>query len=312
MKKTMYRLSEYRITDYENGLLWWETHHGFAMQRSGKCFLYNDLLIIGPCSHEEHGYLKGEFLDQLKTLPAWNKTKYYCLSVELLDVTTGRSLSEDFFERMVGLVTIKRAGAEAFQDEGPGTFRLDKYQITVDANGRLSWHGYGGKNRVAGGQCIIQSGVLFIGPKEYDKGGQSKQEFLTIIGGLLQWDRTEIWCRSLAFWACQPQLQRKWPRAAKRNRDTWGDRAYHEKPTAVHSHRQERPFKRLLPLGFKFQKPSWHLPRGIKIGVMYVIRLVTTGLLLGLILSIRAVKATWSWFRSFKKHDQNNNKASRR
>ena len=89
MYKAIYSLGEYRITVYENGSLWWQTHSHFGVQRSGKCFILGDILIIGHWSHEESGYLKLEFFEQLQKLPVWNKTRYYCFAFELLDVSTG-------------------------------------------------------------------------------------------------------------------------------------------------------------------------------------------------------------------------------
>ena len=59
--ETIYRLGEYRISEYENGLLRWETHSNFGAQRSGKCFILGNVLIMGNWSHEETGYLKLEF-----------------------------------------------------------------------------------------------------------------------------------------------------------------------------------------------------------------------------------------------------------
>ena len=48
-----------------------------------------------PWSEEKDGFLIGEFLDQLKKLPAWDKTLYYCFFSELLDIKTGRKLTAD-------------------------------------------------------------------------------------------------------------------------------------------------------------------------------------------------------------------------
>ena len=56
-EKTVYQLGEYRISEYENGMLWWETHHGLGEQRSGKCFIHDDILIIGLPRHEDIGFL---------------------------------------------------------------------------------------------------------------------------------------------------------------------------------------------------------------------------------------------------------------
>ena len=102
-KKLLYRLGEYRITDYENGRLSWERHVDFGVQRSGDGYLLGDVLILGPGSQEENGFLIGEFLDQLKKMPVWSKTRYYCHASELLEVATGRGLTEDFLNRVSSL-----------------------------------------------------------------------------------------------------------------------------------------------------------------------------------------------------------------
>jgi hypothetical protein len=297
----MYRLGEYRINEYENGLLWWEAHHGFGAQRSGRCFLAGDILIIGGRSQEETGYLKGEFLDQLRELPAWNKTKYYCFAAELLDAATGRSLHEKSLEQLESLANIKKGGAEALVDENPGTFRLGKYQITIAADGRLSWQAYGEMNRVGGGRCTIQSGVLFIGRQEHEKVGPSRREFLNQLGMLPQWKRTEISSHRAALRICQPRQQEEWPSTTTRLPDTEGDRLSHEKP-ASYPHRQERPFKRWLPLGFKFGKPSWKLPRSTKVWLIWLIPLVLAGLVCGLISILHSVAERVHWFHSHDEH----------
>ena len=56
-EKTIYLLGEYRISEYENGMLWWETHHGLGEQRSGKCSIHDDIFIIGLPRHEDIGFL---------------------------------------------------------------------------------------------------------------------------------------------------------------------------------------------------------------------------------------------------------------
>ena len=121
MYKAIYSLGEYRITVYENGSLWWQTHSHFVVQRSGKCFILGDILIIGHWSHEESGYLKLEFFEQLQKLPVWNKTRYYCFAFELLDVSTGQSLTNDLLERFI--TPNSGTGSQFLMNMSPGTFR---------------------------------------------------------------------------------------------------------------------------------------------------------------------------------------------
>jgi len=135
INETIYRLGEYRIIEYENGLLRWETYYHFGVQRSGKCFILGDILIIGHWSHEEPGYLILEFFEQLQKLPVWNKTRYYCFAFELLDVATGQSLTNDFLERYLTLTS--STGSKSLMNMSPGMFRLGRYQIAV--TDQLGW-----------------------------------------------------------------------------------------------------------------------------------------------------------------------------
>ena len=66
--KNVYRLNEYRISEFADGRLWWDTHSGFGTQIGGPCFVYGSILVIGTRSNEENGFLKLEFfgLDNIR------------------------------------------------------------------------------------------------------------------------------------------------------------------------------------------------------------------------------------------------------
>jgi hypothetical protein len=320
MKTAVYKLNEYRIIEDENGLLWWETHYGFGVQRGGMCFTHNDILIIGPYSHEEIGYLKGEFLDRLEKLPLWNKTKHYCFASELLDVASGRSLDQNFLDRIFCPASIGSNHAGPVLDGDPGTFRLEKYQITVATNGQVIWQAYGGMNRVFAGQCRIQSGVLFMGPEEQEKEEDCKGDFFKKLDTLPQWDRTRIWSRGLALRPCQASQQEVRPPASS-DKDAWtrqGDHAINEKPAMECTQRLGSQIRSLfpssfksrklslprlhLPLVFRLGKPSWHPFGKAKFRFIWIILLVFGGLLLGLILSLHSVKDRLHRFHSSEEH----------
>ena len=72
MEGKTFRLGEYLITDFGSGLIGWEAHHDFGVQRSGRCHQWGEVLVVGEFEEEKTGYLKGEFLDRLKTLPPWD------------------------------------------------------------------------------------------------------------------------------------------------------------------------------------------------------------------------------------------------
>jgi len=284
------------------------------------CFIHKDILIIGPCSREEIGYLKGEFLDRLEKLPLWNKTKYYCFASELLDVASGRSLDQDFLNRMSFSASIGSNRAGPILDRDPGTFRLEKYQITVATDGQVTWQWYGGMNKMLVGQCRIQSGVLFIGPEEQEKEEDIKGEFFKKLDTLPQWDRTRIWSRCLALRPCQVSQQEGRPPATSDN-DAWtrqGDHVMNEKPAMECTQRLGSQIRSLfpssfksrnlslprlhLPLVFRLGKPSWHLFGKAKFRFIWIIPLVFGGLLLGLILSLHSVKDRLHRFHSSEEH----------
>jgi arsenite methyltransferase len=91
MTEVSYRLGHYQIIESHGGELWWKSHGGFASVRSGKCFIEGDILFIGQTEAEEDGQLKNEFLQHLKKLPQWTKTRYYCPSYTLVECSTEKN-----------------------------------------------------------------------------------------------------------------------------------------------------------------------------------------------------------------------------
>jgi hypothetical protein len=279
--ENIYRLGEYRIAEYENGLLQWGKLFNFGVQRSGKCFILGDILIIGHWSHEEAGYLQLEFSEQLQKMPFWNKTLYYCFSSELLDVSTGQSLTNDFLERY--LVLTRSTGSKPLMNMSPGMFRLGRYQIAVTDQGEVLWQTYEGLHRVVGGQCVIESDVLFIGPQEYDEGNLSKREFLNKLNQLPKWDKSVAWCRSLVLRTCQHKQSENSGSIAHKQ-DTMDEYSFDEKPSAPYLNQYKEPNKRLLLSGFNWLEKVWHRIRGGKRWLKHLIPLFVVGLMLGLVL----------------------------
>ncbi len=194
IEEIAYRFGEYQIAEYDDGVLRWVAHHGFGEQRGGRCYIVGDILVIGQFVHEEIGYLKGEFLDRLEKLPVWNRTKFYCFASELLDVFSGKSSNQDCeCQRLLSTWGSNRSRWQPVGDEALGTFRLGKYRVTVASYSQISWQRLEGRDRIAGGQCTIHSGILFIGPKEYETVGRSWREFLSELNKIAPWNRTRIW-----------------------------------------------------------------------------------------------------------------------
>jgi len=288
MFKAIYRLGEYRITEYENGLFQWETNIHFGVQRSGRCFILGNILIIGHWNREEIGYLKLEFFEQLQKLPAWNKTRYYCFASELLDVATGQSLTNDFLEK--SLIGINSTALKSVLTLNPGMFRLGIYQITVTDNDEVLWQTYEGLFRIVGGRCVIESDVLFIGSKEYDEEDQNRRGFLNKLNQLPKWDKTMAWCRSMVLRDCLHQQQEEKTAASTQSYDKREVHVFDEKAATTFSTRLEEKPKRLSLSCFKCKERVWDRILGLKGWLKYLIPLLVVGFLLGLIMILYSIE----------------------
>ena len=302
-EKKIYKLGEYQITEYEDGVLRWHAHHGLGQERCGRCFIHGDILIIGQFTHEENGFLKREFLEKLEKLPTWNKTEFYCFAHELFCVPSSKWLNQDWSGQITSL---SRAGEQNGKDDGPGTFRLDRYRICVGADSQISWQALEGSDRVSNGPCVIQAGILFIGAKEHEKEGQSRREFLKKLNEISPWRRTGIWGQGLSLRPCKSSPKRRQNPIGRR--DTPRDHRYGaDGVSAFWKGKQnlpkslwppgQKPKARLwprvhFPSGTRLRKPSWPQQGRRKVRFVMLIPLLLLGLLFGLALGLHSVKET--------------------
>jgi len=185
-----YRLDEYIIIEGGGVFLTWVSHIAIGAQLSGRCFIIGNILVIGPQKHEEAGFLKLEFYEQLRKLPAWTKTTYYCLASSIRKVDTGQSFAHELKVHPY----ILKIDMVATDIKGPGSFRLGRYKIIIDGNNIIAWQSIGELNRTISGKCAIESGILFIGRKEIESDdGQSRRGFFSCQKLLPQWDKTFAW-----------------------------------------------------------------------------------------------------------------------
>jgi hypothetical protein len=203
MEGKTFRLGEYRITDFGTGLIRWETHHDLGGQRSGRCHRLREVLVLGEFEQEQSGYLKGEFLDRLKGLPPWTRTRYFCLASHLHVVGTGRRPDKDLLAG-IGYQGIhqesvsKRAG-----DKKKGTFRLGRYRITFASDNEVFWETLGDGNKIVTGNCTLESGILIMGPRQGIQGEQNKREYIQQLHRLPLWNRTCVWGLQDVLQLCQ-------------------------------------------------------------------------------------------------------------
>ena len=204
MKKTEYRLAEYKITENELGDLWWETHIGLGSLKIGKCFINGDILFIKPSDSTGPGFLKGEFLDHLNELPKWEKTKYYCASYK---IDKCQSVSrKPFFEEVISGIQDEAIlqKNELIQEEksvvvdtlSPISYKLHQYEIMEKNNGQLFWKSYSGLRSLKKGRCYIRGNILFLEPGETGLSKLIKKEFLQQLNQMPEWNKTKYFCAS--------------------------------------------------------------------------------------------------------------------
>jgi hypothetical protein len=301
MFKSVYRLGEYRIIEDEHGLLRWETHFNFGVQRSGKCYIFANVLILGNWSHEESGYLQLEFSELLQKLPIWNRTHYYCFISDLLNVLTSQSITNDFLENYRALT--RGTASKPPMNMSPGTLRLGKYQITVADDAEISWQTHENLNRVVSGRCFIESDLLLIGPQEYDEGNQSKREFLDKLNQLPKWDKTMAWCRSSVLHHYNIEAQQSEnPDPTNLSQYFMDEYSFDEKPPPLDFNQYKEPSKRLLQLNFKWLETVWRWICEGKKWLKYLIPLFLVGLLLGLVMIWFSVEKKSLFHHGGKQH----------
>lgn len=179
-----YRLDEYIIVERAGVFLTWVSHIAIGAQLTGRCSIFGNILVIGPQEHEEAGFLKLEFDEQLRKLPAWTKTTYYCLASSIRKIGTGQSLAHELkiHPHILKIDVVDR------DIKGPGSFRLGRYRIIIDGNNIIAWQSIGELNRTIGGKCAIESGVLFLGQNEIESDdAQSRRGFFSCQKLLPQW-----------------------------------------------------------------------------------------------------------------------------
>jgi hypothetical protein len=93
-----YKLSRYEITEMKNGQLVWKSPGGLGSLKKGCCHIRGNILFLEAGETELSKLTNKEFLQKLKGLPDWKRTKCFCPSCTIYYCNTGaicRSLVED-------------------------------------------------------------------------------------------------------------------------------------------------------------------------------------------------------------------------
>jgi hypothetical protein len=214
MQAIAYKLSEYKIIEHEYGDLWWESHFGLGNLKTGKCFINKNILFIKPSDYTEPGFLKGEFLDHLKKLPRWEKTKFYCTSFKIYKCKSGKTkpLCAGRDSRLQSENILQKNKSTLIEDtknkykmvkadrSGDLSYKLYRYEIIERNNGQLFWKSYRGLNSLMEGRCYINGSILFLEHGIAEQSGFKKREFLQKLIQLPDWERTKYFCTNYAIY----------------------------------------------------------------------------------------------------------------
>jgi len=83
-----FRLQRYEINKNANGQVMWRACSGLNILRAGECIILEDILFFGPWHDEQTDMVRREFIANLKNLPQWNQTKYFCRKFPLHECKT--------------------------------------------------------------------------------------------------------------------------------------------------------------------------------------------------------------------------------
>lgn len=217
MLTNSYRMGEYKITESDSGELTWESHRGFGALQRGRCFRKGQILFIGPAETDAPGFLKREFLEHLKPLPVWSKTRYYCKSLDIHHCKTHKRVTKS--EMRLWAFDRDRDSDHVFEMPA-GTevaYRLLGYEIIREGDGRIIWKASSGASTISKGECVIAENILFIGPKYSMETDVSRRRFISNLKNLPDWNHTSYYSikTSLANWHALSSGKTKntWPSA---------------------------------------------------------------------------------------------------
>lgn len=205
-----YRVGEYQLSDLGGTELRWEAHAGFATIQEGRCYILDEVLLIGPPQIEEPGAFKGDFLDSLKRFPIWEKTRFYCVNACLFRCSDGRCLTWEEVAALAAITALNRNSTErpdkVLDDLLVGNFRLGTYEIFRKNDGSLRWQGHPGSKNIKEGKAFLLGDLLFLAPgmqKAYPKG---REEFNRRITLLPPWKATTYFVIHMMLRECQKPI----------------------------------------------------------------------------------------------------------
>jgi hypothetical protein len=189
LKNVSHRLNHYIIVECNGSTLSWVKHSPLGFQRSGRCKILGNILVLLPCDHEEPGYLKLEFHEHLRKLPPWTKTIYYCYSASLMRVGISQSITCD----AINSISENKISCGSVSQTEIGSYRLNRCKITIDKNLVVSWKTISGLEKNLGGSCYIESNIILLGPQVNESNDSQRRLFFTELKSLPLWNKTAAW-----------------------------------------------------------------------------------------------------------------------
>jgi hypothetical protein len=157
-------------------------------------------LFIQPSRIAKPGFLKGEFLDDLKKLTHWHNTRYYCTSYRIHKCGPGKGPAWRHQGRRFSDEERQEQISKNKYESEKRSYRLGRYEIVDSKSGRLTWQTFSGAGGVNAGTCCISGNILFIGPREADVAGLTKQQFIQRLKRLPTWLTTQYYCPRSAIY----------------------------------------------------------------------------------------------------------------
>lgn len=214
METCAYKLAEYKVTEYNTGELRWETHFGFGELKEGRCFKKGTILFLGLAENERPGFLKLEFIEHLKKLPEWTKTKYYCSNLDVYHCKTDKKVTPE--DMQLWTLRLNREGKHKTISDEPDhmmnlsttrepvdlAFRLNRYEIIKKKDGLILWSLSKNPNNIRSGDCIILEDILFLRPPQNNQLDIIQQQLFAKLQDLPKWDQTKYYCLKFALHEC--------------------------------------------------------------------------------------------------------------
>lgn len=197
--ETAYRLDEFILIERSSFLLTWVLQNPMGMQRSGKCYVIGDILVLMPWETYSPGYLRMEFHDYLIKLPLWRKTSSFCIASGLRRVDIGMLATDDVLEQLA----TKAINVGTLKSLDPGAFQLGRYKIIASDDNAIAWQAIGSNNRIVCGKGCIESGILILDSEKVELDEGTRRSFYSELKTLPPWNLTPVWGHAQSIKSCK-------------------------------------------------------------------------------------------------------------